>query len=342
LRRILSHDALGVCRKDGDPVTAEVLVVDDDPEGSTFARYIETLTRLRTLFTDDVAAVLEIVRDEHVKVVILDQRMEKKSGITGTKLAERIFAVDPRVRCMIFSGQSEKEDVEEAGELRLIYRDKARLEELPQLVHVLRTEYLEELARTTAQTDVAVIGEFRTTVSFGTRVRFELLAVEDVGRAAEAREEDYREIVLLTPAQTTQEYSAKYVDEQEIRIGQEAARQLGVNVALKAPALAELSTSLMAELRRSTEDRRLRRREVNVKTTFSLTQKDIGDGVVACSIQQAALYMRRRGIVRSTCSCCGVQSITGVPFTEWTGRYERRRIDRFGDGKIRIIPLGSD
>lgn len=322
-------------------MNAEVLVVDDDPRAAaTFARYVQAKTRLRTLSTDDVAKALELVRDQHVKVVILDQRMEQKSNITGTELARRIGAVDRRVRCIIFSGQSEKEDVEEAGELNLIYRDKSRLEELPNLVHTLRAEYLEDLAH---QDTSAILAswEVRSGGLFGGRVRFELIAIEDVS-GEEAYEEDYREILLLTPARTTMTYSTKDSSEREIRQEDEVKKDLALRIAVKPAVFGELDNHLSNELSRRNAIRISRRNETDQQITFSLTKKDVDDGIVACSIRQAPLYIRRRAILRATCSCCGVQSTTGFIFPQWTGRYDRRRIDRFADGRTREIPLGPD
>ncbi|MFL5899672.1 MAG: response regulator, partial [Solirubrobacterales bacterium] len=84
----------------------EVLFIDDHVnEIEPVARTLQLRTGLKAACTDKVDEALHFVRTEHVKVAVLDQRMEERLDLTGTELYDKIRAIDKRVRGIIFSGE---------------------------------------------------------------------------------------------------------------------------------------------------------------------------------------------------------------------------------------------
>ena len=71
----------------------EILVVDDNLEAAkSFAELIEASLQIRTLPESNPDEVLDKVRNENIKVVVLDQRMPR---ISGTELYKKITFNSP-------------------------------------------------------------------------------------------------------------------------------------------------------------------------------------------------------------------------------------------------------
>src|SRR4051794_4511388 len=94
----------------------DVLVADDKrAEGEEFAKYIASKTGLATHFTDDLDEATRVVREEHVKVAVLDQRLEGRAK-NGTDLFRDLREIEPQLRGILFSAQSSSADLAAALE----------------------------------------------------------------------------------------------------------------------------------------------------------------------------------------------------------------------------------
>ncbi|MFA6260588.1 MAG: adenylate/guanylate cyclase domain-containing protein [Bacteroidia bacterium] len=101
----------------GDPLKHKILYVDDEPDNlvvfkSAFRRFYEVLT----VATPDEA--LEKCRDEHISIIITDQRMP---GMTGVELLKTIPAEQDVIR-MVLTGFSDVEAIIEAINSGKVYK----------------------------------------------------------------------------------------------------------------------------------------------------------------------------------------------------------------------------
>lgn len=90
----------------------EILVVDDNLEAAkSFAELIEASLQIRTLPESDPEEVLDKVRNENIKVVVLDQRMPR---ISGTELYKKISFINPFVKAIMLTGEADRREVADA------------------------------------------------------------------------------------------------------------------------------------------------------------------------------------------------------------------------------------
>ena len=130
-----------------------------------------------TIYTEDPHQAVELVKENPIKVAVLDQRMPKR---TGTALFEDLKRLNPELRGILFSGEAEREDVAEA--LRAGFIDALDKNDVSQLPERVRQLYLEALAEITGHQYAKPerIGEHRSRLrTRRPRVTMDLLAFED-------------------------------------------------------------------------------------------------------------------------------------------------------------------
>lgn len=325
-------------------MTTEILIVDDQLHTArNTADYLQARVSWAVEYTDDVTHALDVVRNGSVKVAVLDQRMEEgvRAGITGLDLFSRMHEEDPRVRCIIFSGQSRERDLRNMLSLQtrsldapVRFLDKDEIAELPGLVNEVAIEYVAGLARDHARRPEP-LGSYKERRAFRQpSVRFELLGVEDVSASPSPRDKDYRTGRRLEGAGS---YTFVSADESEIELEHQESTEIDARALFRAPVLAALSAELSAKLR--DQLRVSAKRRITDSTTVQATL-DSAPGVVSQTYQRAPIYQTRRAIVRVICECCGDDRIVTRQFREWTGRFHHRRLDVDEDGRKSAADLG--
>lgn len=323
-------------------MTAEILVVDDiDVHARTLADWLRLKTRLTVEAASTLDSALEFVQTSQIKVAVLDQRMEDVFGVDGTTLARRIHEIDPRVRCIIFSGESDVPDYLQSNELMIRHLTKGDEETLLNVVYEYRLAYLVAIERE-ALPKASRVGVYRPrTILRGAPVEFDLLLEETVSREPEAADSDFVAVVRVDRGQrlTTTDSS---VVVQEIQIEQESTDELVSSGLVKAAVLGELSSSLAVTLRerRSAIGRFQDQVTHTQENTYELSEADVADDIVAFEIQRAPLVCRKRAVIRITCRCCDLSNVVTIGFREWSGEYARRRVEYRRESGPRTIDLG--
>lgn len=319
----------------------EVLFIDDHVnEIEPVARTLQLRTGLRAVCTDKVDEALEFVRSEHVKVAVLDQRMEERLDLTGTELYDKIRAIDKRVRGIIFSGEADKADVVEANARGLRYLDKGCTpEELAQEVLTQRAQYLAEAERDHDRS-AAFVGRYRGQLWPIPGQVVELLTIEDLTGAPEAREDDYVTVYEIGSGQSLRRVGTVVV-EQEVQIERESQEDLESALKLGSGPVKELSTRVRASIKERSVVHNRARTENTLEETAALSEADEQAGVVHRRIEMAPTFVRRRALMRITCECCGERRIVTLNLRQWSGRYHRRQIDTYRDKAVETYDLGD-
>ena len=129
----------------------EILVVDDNLEAAkSFAELIEASLQIHTLPESDPEEVLDMVRNENIKVVVLDQRMPK---ISGTELYKKITYINPFVKAIMLTGEADRKEVAEAiNTLKYVgFLEKSEIDSLQSKVIIAYAKYEEEVFRDSMQ-----------------------------------------------------------------------------------------------------------------------------------------------------------------------------------------------
>ena len=319
----------------------EVLFFDDHvTEIEPVARTLQLRTGLETASTDDVDRALEIVRTEHVKVAVLDQRMEERLDLTGTELYDRIHEVDQRVRGIIFSAESDKADVMAANARGLRYLDKGCTpEELAQEVLTQRAHYLADAEHDFDRTAV-FIGRYRRQLFPIPGQAVELLTVEDLSAESEARAADYVTVFEIGSGRSNRRLGTVVV-EHEVQIERESQEELESVLKLGGGPVKDLSARVRDSVKERSQVRSTARTESTLEETVALSEADEQAGVIHRRIEMAPTFVRRRALMRITCECCGERRVVALNLRQWSGRYHQRQIDTYRDKSVKTYDLGD-
>jgi CheY-like chemotaxis protein len=320
---------------------AEILVVDDDSAyARTLTEWLQNRIPQGVTYTDDKDKAIELVKSTYVRIAILDQRMRHKLGVDGTQLAAEIRKIDDRIRVIILSGESDREDYEKSNELRVRHLKKGENEKLLREIALERQQYLVDLERG-AKTHAEIIGRYRPwTLVRGPAVVFKKLLEETVSTAPEAAEKDFKTLVHVDAGQSVSE-TVTAVFGHEIEIEEESTRQLESTGLLRDVVIAELKTSLKSAIRERNRRKITQQQTHTSEQRFEVPEKDQMEGVVAYEIQEAPLYHRKRALVQVSCECCGHADVVTVGFREPSGQIQRRRVDFLTGDKKRITDIGT-
>lgn len=118
----------------------EIIIVDDDEEAAkSFAEIVTLKVRRHAIYTSDINEVESIVTDNPIKVMVLDQKMPK---LTGIELYKQIHKNHPFIQAVMLTGEADRNEVMEAN--RIGYAeilDKKDITKLPEIVLSAYTKY---------------------------------------------------------------------------------------------------------------------------------------------------------------------------------------------------------
>lgn len=158
----------------------EVLVVDDNlGAAKSFAELIEASLQIRTLPESDPEVVLEKVRNENIRVVVLDQRMPK---ISGTELYKKIYSINPFIRAIMLTGEADRKEVADAiNNLKYVgFLEKSEIDSLQSKVIEAYAKYENEVARDSiAKKHLWVLNPFKN--RFYT-MRYDICSIKQVNK----------------------------------------------------------------------------------------------------------------------------------------------------------------
>jgi CheY-like chemotaxis protein len=327
----------------------EVIVIDDNIRaGETFAKLIQSSTGLPTAYTEDPQRAIELVKESPIKVAVIDQRMPK---MTGTVLFERLKAIEPDLRAILFSGEAEREDFAEALRARFFDAlDKNEVSLLPERVRQLHLEAIADIA-TRQYTDSERIGVRRPSLlARRPRVTVDLLSFEDApGTPKEIwLESELFTAVRLEGGQTrrvswTKIHESEKIREEQVQLNRSQTSGMtgGLTVAapLKTSIGLQLQAKLESSLRTRAQERHLVRYESMEEETFELGAPVTDSDPRAREIQRAPIFRRMRAIIRIRCECCNSDKYEIVNVQLFTGRYHTRHVDIRSDGTAKIVDL---
>ncbi len=325
----------------------EIIVVDDnEAAGKTFARLIQTTTGLATKYVEDPHEAIELVKQDSVKVAVIDQRMPKMTGVT---LFEKLRELEPDLRGILFSGEAGKGDLAEAMRARFYDSlDKSDVSQLPERVRQLYFEALAALAERQYGKPERIVERRTGFLARRPRVTIDLLAFEDApGTPREVWLKSELSLYVRLEGGQTKRISRSKISESELTLETESQvkRSLGSgmtgSLTLPAPTKTvigmQLQSSLETSLRRRAQQRELIRSENVEEETFTLPEPVAESDPRAREIQRAKIYRRMRAVIRIRCECCTTEKYETFNVQLFTGRYHTRHVDYMRDGSARIV-----
>ena len=123
---------------------SKILVVDDDfAAAQNFAEYITVRLNINAIAETNITEVFNIIKNEPIKVAVLDQRMPEMSG---TEVYKKILQINPYIKAIMLTGEANREEVAEAMRIGYVdFLEKKNVEQLPNKVMIAYTKYQIEL-----------------------------------------------------------------------------------------------------------------------------------------------------------------------------------------------------
>jgi CheY-like chemotaxis protein len=322
----------------------DVLVVDNDIRAAEdYARLIEADTGLRVDHSDDPDYVLEVLRSQAIKVIVLDQRMPRMSG---TNLYSRIKSADARVRAIMLTGEATRDEVGAAMDLGFkAYLPKNKIRVLAQRVLHEYASYLANVATEALATSQPVILHRRVPIFSRPRVQYRLLAVELIDDTY-VFQRDWKDLVTVHAGQTERRQVSVDI-ERSLVIEAESTTKLTSLLGLNEKQVALLKTHLQSELTsrfRETHSSRVLRQQTT-EQTFQLPPEPTDPDVIHIRIrrvQRAPVYFRVRVDVVTDCTCCYMPNVLSLEVFLPTGRWALRHEDVLSSGEVRSYFLGAE
>jgi len=92
-----------------------ILITDDDPECREALREIVEPEGFRTLMASSGEEAVDIVREEHIHVILLDMHLPRMTGLETLQLVRQINSVLP---CILVTGSANEELMRQAFSVR--------------------------------------------------------------------------------------------------------------------------------------------------------------------------------------------------------------------------------
>ncbi len=324
----------------------EVIVVDDNRNAADeYAQFIKLKTRLNTIATDAPDDALNIVKNNPIKVVILDQRMPKMSGI---QLADELFKIDPNIQAIMLSGEAETDEVGEAYNRGFVeYIHKNQLSVLPQKVLTYYAKYLKELSLRLDHHEPIQIYQERKGNFWGEKFRVKIKIASIILLNEEwIFEDDWRTIMTIRAGEKRREIDQIDITKQfihESSIETKLANELGIDLE-KIPIIkGKIEHAIIQRYKACTF--KTQTETIKLMREYSLPPEPTHPNklhVVSRQFQRAYIYRMFRCLLIKECDCCNQSSIFPVCIYQLTTKIKTRQIDTLSTGETKIIDTGIE
>ena len=313
----------------------QILVVDDNiGAAKEYARLIFLKCRIHAIAVDNPNEAIEVVKNQPIKIVILDQKMPLKPG---TELFKDLKKIDPKIRAIMLSGDAAPEEVGEAFNIGYIdYLHKSKVEELPNRVFIEFTRrHIDEISETKQNKLTHFFKKSFLKNIFKHSTNFFLHSVSTINE--EYVFPDKWETIKQIKAGEEIEFKDK-IDITEKYIHEESNKSELISKFSFAPKLlneiiSNLEMSVRSEIKNQLEYSNNLRIEVTRK--YKLPSEPVNPTdlhVISRHFQRAKVYKQVRYLILKKCDCCILHQIFPVILFHVTNKIATKHQDYYSDG----------
>ena len=280
----------------------QIIVVDDDEDAAkTFAELIETKLKIPVISESNPSTVLQIVRQESIKIVVLDQRMP---AMSGTELYKEIKKINPYIVALMLTGEADRKEVRYAMST-LGYFDcveKNDIQILPNKVISALAAYEVGLAKN-QNTPIPL---YRWNI-YKNRLFSKIYEIISVEKLCEnfIFDQKWKLKYELSASKEEVEDSYEYEDELIIQDSCEIkTNNLHSFTSKVLPTLKTEINSVLSNQLTATNKRRSKRTERNKRTYRLQDGVEEGKSAVKKIFEYTPIYIQFRILLRKTCRIC--------------------------------------
>lgn len=324
-------------------MSVDVLILDDE-EGPVeeYSRLVRSETRLEVLGTTDISEALRVIRDNSVKVVVLDQRIGAQRG---TDVFIEIRKLDKLVRAIMFTGLADATEVGSA--LTRGYAAYVAKNDVANLGKVILSEYQRfQLHAASAALEREPRLLYLQRHAFGRKkVEYFLLGIE-VAADRYVPDEAWKTIVAIQAGEE-QKHTETRNSKHTLQVENESQQKLSSDLGLKSTQLVDLSFALRAEVanRLKTVTSVEEGQSIVRERTYRLPAEPPDPAtlhVKSRRIEKADVRRRLKASILVRCRCCRFTNVLPITLTEETGAIASRHVDTYSDGSVNAVDTGDE
>lgn len=320
----------------------EILVVDDNKQAATeFARLITVKARLTAVATDDPDEAAELLRNNPIKVALLDQRMPKKDG---TNLYGDLKKIDPLLKAIMLTGEADAQEVGEA--LKLGFSDYIHKSEVDAITPRVLLHYCSYYTDIAEQSDpqCETIFTFRRGPFWDKyKIDFSLISVSVIDEHY-SPSNSWKTIIKIDAGERVKRtVTRQKVQRLVIEAEQKAKLSAGVNA--KIPVVDGLTAKIESSLEERFKGTSLMEESAadSIEREFKLPEEPEDPEVLhvkSRQYEQAPVYKQIRLVISKACGCCNSSDVFVVNVNLLTPKVATRQIDFMSDGANKITNTG--
>lgn len=320
----------------------EVLVVDDNKQAAIeYSRLITVKAKLSAVATDDPDEAVELLRNNPIKVALLDQRMPKKDGTT---LYGDLKKIDPLLKAVMLTGEADAQEVGEALNLGFSdYIHKSDVDEITPRVLLHYCSYHIDIAEQLESKHETIYTFRRGPFWDRYDIDFSLISSSLIDEQYSPLD-SWKTIVKIDAGERTKRTVTRQ-KAQRLVIEAEEKAKLSAGVNAKTPIVQGLSAKLESTLEERFKETSLREESAAdaIEREFKLPDEPDDPGVLhvkSRQYEQAPVYQRIRLVISKACSCCNSADVFVVNVNLLTSKVATRQIDFMSDGTERVTSTG--
>lgn len=317
----------------------EVLVVDDIIDAAKdFAELIESNLEIRADATSSPETALEIVKNNNIKVVVLDQVMP---NMKGTDLFKKIKQINPFVKALMLTGEAKSDEVGLAFNLGFSdYLNKLDILQLPQKVLILYNKYdIDILKGKSYNKPITLYHDFKHFMC----IKYELINIIP-NKDLVYQDEEY-EVVLDIIAGQDIANTTRYEFENTIKIESSIEDRMKSEMNISDIGIKKIKANINAELiSKYNKTTTFISRFTNVsEQKFRLPEQPTDLSVKYITrrvIERSPIYKEFCIVIKKSCLLCKESKIFTIIVSKQTDKFHTRQTDYFSDNTKSTIDLG--
>lgn len=317
----------------------EILIVDDDISAAhSFSQLISVKYHFRTIASSSPEEAIEIIKNNPIKVVVLDQVMPE---MKGTELYKKIRIVNKAIKALMLTGEAKSNEVDEAYKLGYSdYLDKSNIAILPNKVLDLYVKYEIDIIQSLTNNGIKLLYKERGLKNFLCPVEYYIYDISILNKEY-IFEDQWKTITEVCSGEMEVEESIDYED--EFFISKECQSKIATDMQVSTGSLESLKTKINGEIKNkySIHYSIKNKQKRTQKNKYSLP-KETADGlaIIKRVIEYTPIYVEYNIVLCKRCPNCSSTQLMPIITYKRTPRLATRIIDYLYDGKSKVTPTG--
>lgn len=323
-------------------MSIDVVFVDDDISAAkSYSRLVQAKTKLKTEYTSDPEVAMLLLKENAVKVFVLDQRMPLMSG---TELYKKLIEIDGNFKAIMLTGEAAANEAGDAiNQGYNYYLEKGRVSELPSKIFNLIALYEADLSEKESSNLQQLVYSERKGFLFGPRIDFFLISIEIIDNEY-IYPDSWKTIVAINAGEKIR-HTERFEISSTVKFDIESEANLKMTLDLDYKSLVKLKTKLETNIKEKIK-RSLsieEKKQYEIEKEYSLPNEETNPNilhVISRQYQFAPVFLKIRLFIRVTCDTVGISQVFSMDVTKETNIRATRQIDYLSDNSKKELLTG--